>query len=339
MDTVLGVSITGASAGLVLLEGRTPDGLTVDRNAIDLAGTHASLNDVMAAVLGIQGSVSANGHRLRAVGVTWSAGSEPKARELVTNLTEFGLTNIVAVGPAEAKSSLTHNAPGGEVGGTAADREVPLARGAALALAPIATVQSEHDESPRRDRRRPNPSSIVAATILCGATLGAVAVMWMGVGPRHADGDVAPPEPQQRSASPPLQVPSPPSPTVSATPERPLALTDSSQGATSVNTPTTTAAASHQLVPAGAQHLPYQSADPSLATPPLPGQDPAADDAQGPPQEPPPGAEQPAPPGPEQGPPGAGSPGAGSPGAGQALLGAGQAPDNPGAPPGDGTPH
>ncbi len=94
-------------AGLVLLEGRIPDGVTVDRDAIDLSGSHASMTDVMAAVLGIQGSVSAKGHRLRAVGVTWSAGSEPKARELVTTLTEFGLTNIVTVRPSEATSTLT----------------------------------------------------------------------------------------------------------------------------------------------------------------------------------------------------------------------------------------
>jgi hypothetical protein len=186
--------------------------VTVDRDAIDLTGAHASLSDVMAAVLGIQGSVSANGHRLRAVGVTWSAGSEPKARELVTNLTEFGLTNIVTVRPAEATSSLTHNAPRGEgaaravdlgeVGGAAADGGVPLARGAALTLARTATVESEHDESPRRERRWPDPSGIAAATIICGATLGAMAVMWMGVGPRHTDSDVAPPAPQQRSSPP-----------------------------------------------------------------------------------------------------------------------------------------
>jgi hypothetical protein len=342
VDTVLGVSITGVSAGLVLLEGRTPDGDTVDRDAIDLTGAHASLSDVMAAVLGIQGSVSANGHRLRAVGVTWSAGSESKARELVTNLTEFGLTNIVTVRPAEATNSLKHNSPGGdddtgapavdtgEADVAAANGDVPLARGAALALARHATAQSEHDESPRRGRRRSDPSSIAAATILCGGTLAVVlAAMWMGVGPRHADSDVAPPAPQPRSAPSQLQVPSLVGPTISATPERPLALSDSSQGAAPVDTPTptTTPAASHQLVPAGVQHLPHRPAGP----PPLPGQDPAADDAQGPP----PGPEQ-APLGPEQAPPGAGPT---PPGTGPTPPGAEPAPDNPGPPPGDATPH
>lgn len=221
MDTVLGVSITRISAGLVLLEGRIPDGVTVDRDAIDLSGSHASMTDVMAAVLGIQGSVSAKGHRLRAVGVTWSAGSEPKARELVTTLTEFGLTNIVTVRPSEATRTLTRNSRGVDadtatpvvdIGGddvAAANSEVPLARGAALALARQETAETEHDENLSRERRRPDPSTIAAATILCGGTLAVLAAIWIGVAPRHADSDVGPPAPQQQSAPPPLQVPPP----------------------------------------------------------------------------------------------------------------------------------
>ena len=296
MDTVLGVSITRIGAGLVLLEGRIPDGVTEDRDAVDLTGAHASMTDVMAAVLGIQGSVSAKGHRLRAVGVTWSAGSEPKARELVTTLTEFGLTNIVTVRPSEATSTLTHNSQGadadtaapvvdtGEADVAVANSEVPLARGAALALArqeTAETEQTEHDENPGRERRRPDPSSIAAATILCGGTLAVLAAMWIGVPPRHADTDVAPPAPQQRSAPPPLEVPPPAGATASPVNPAP-------QGAAPVNTPMPPApAASRQLVPVGVQHLPHQPANPSPATAPADGQEPAANDADSPAQEPP----------------------------------------------------
>ena len=53
MDTVLGVSITRISAGLVLLEGRIPDGVTVDRDAIDLSGSHASMRRNMARISGV----------------------------------------------------------------------------------------------------------------------------------------------------------------------------------------------------------------------------------------------------------------------------------------------
>ncbi len=267
METVLGVSITRIAAGLVLLEGRIPDVVTVDRDAIDLSGADASMTDVMAAVLGIQGSVSAEGHRLRAVGVTWSAGSEPKARELVTTLTEFGLTNIVTVRPAVAAS---------EADVAAADGEVPLARGAALALAGPPTAETEDDENPRRERRRPAPSSIAAATILCGGTLGVLAAMWILAAPRHTDTDVAPPAPQQ-SAPPALQVPP-----AAVTPEPPPTPTDSPAPA-----------ASHPLVPVGVQHLPHGPANPSPAAPPSDGQAPAADVA---------------PPGPEPGPDVQGSP-------------------------------
>jgi hypothetical protein len=336
VDTVLGVSITRISAGLVLLEGRIPDGVTVDRDAIDLSGSHASMTDVMAAVLGIQGSVSAKGHRLRAVGVTWSAGSEPKARELVTTLTEFGLTNIVTVRPSEATSTLTRDsrgvdadtaAPVVDIGGddvAAANSEVPLARGAALALARQETAETEHDENLPRERRRPDPSTIAAATILCGGTLAVLAAIWIGVAPRHADSDVGPPAPQQQSAPPPLQVPPPAAATASpVAPERPLTPADSPQGAAPVNTPTSpTPAGSRQPVPVGVQHLPHQPANPSPATAPPDGQEPAADDAQSPGQGPPVAAQPAPPPSPEP-----------------ALPGPPPAPDVQGPPPGDGTAH
>jgi hypothetical protein len=338
VDTVLGVSITRISAGLVLLEGRIPDGVTVDRDAIDLSGSHASMTDVMAAVLGIQGSVSAKGHRLRAVGVTWSAGSEPKARELVATLTEFGLTNIVTVRPSEATSTLMYDSQGvdadaaapvvdsGEADVAVANFEVPLARGAALALARQETAETEHEENPRRERRRPDPSSIAAATILCGGTLAVLGAMWIGVAPRHTDTDVAPPAvappaPQQQSAPPPLQVPAPAGATASpVTPERPLTPTDSPQGAAPLNTPMPPApTASRELVPVGVQHLPHQPANPFPVIAPPDGQEPAADDAQSPAQGPPVAA-QPVLPNPEPAPPGPQP-----------------APDVQGPPPGDGT--
>ena len=348
MDTVLGVSITRISAGLVLLEGRIPDGVTVDRDAIDLSGSHASMTDVMAAVLGIQGSVSAKGHRLRAVGVTWSAGSEPKARELVTTLTEFGLTNIVTVRPSEATRTLTRNsrgvdpdtaAPVVDIGGddvAAANSEVPLARGAALALARQETAETEHDENLPRERRRPDPSTIAAATILCGGTLAVLAAIWIGVAPRHADSDVGPPAPQQQSAPPPLQVP-PPAPATASpvTPERPVTPADSPQGAAPVNTPMPpTPAGSRQPVAVGVQHLPHQPADPSAATAPPDGQEPAADDAQSPGQGPPVAAQPAAPPSPEPAPP---SPEPAPPSPEPAPPGPPPAPDVQGPPPGDGT--
>jgi hypothetical protein len=339
VDTVLGVSITPISAGLVLLEGRIPDGVTVDRDAIDLSGSHASMTDVMAAVLGIQGSVSAKGHRLRAVGVTWSAGSELKARELVTTLTEFGLTNIVTVRPSEATSTLTGNsrgvdadtaAPVVDIGGddvAAANSEVPLARGAALALARQETAETEHDENLPRERRRPDPTTIAAATILCGGTLAVLAAIWIGVAPRHADSDVGPPAPQQQSAPPPLQVPPPAAPVA---PERPLTPADSPQGVAPVNAPTPpTPAGSRQPVPVGVQHLPHQPANPSAATAPPDGQEPAADDAQSPGQGPPVAAQPAAPPSPEPA----------LPGPPPALPGPPPAPDVQGTPPGDGTTH
>jgi hypothetical protein len=321
VDTVLGVSITPVAAGLVLLERRTPHGVTVDRDAIDLTGAHAALIDVMAAVLGIQGSASAKGHRLRAVGVTWSAGSEAEARELVTTLTEFGLANTLAIRPAEATSTFTDNSQGtdadtaappvdaGDARIAVANGEVRLARGAALALARHAAAETERNESPRGERRRPDPRRVAAAAILTGGTLAGLAAIWIGVGPRHMDTDVAPPVPQEQSTPPALRVPSSGGATVvPVTSELPLPATDSPQGATPANTPTPPAStASHQLVPVGPQPPQHRLASPSPATPPPDRQEPTADGAPSPVQEPP-VTEQQAPPSPEpapdiQGPP------------------------------------
>lgn len=277
VDTVLGVSITRGAAGLVLLEGREPDGVTVNRDAVDLNGAHAAMTDVMAAVLGIQGSVSAKGHKLRAVGVTWSSGSESKARELVTTLTEFGLDNIAAVRPSEAKRTLTDSSQ---------HAEVTLARGAALALARNETQDTSKDEKPRGKRFRLDPSSIAAATVLAGGTIGVLAALWIGVAPRHADSEVAPPAPQPRSAPPVLQVPPPASAAAAPAPASPQpAPTESST------------VQARQVAPTMLQPRQHGPANGSAAGPgavPADGQEPAAD-------APIPAPDQPPPPSPEPG--------------------------------------
>ena len=202
VDTVLGVSITRGAAGLVLLEKCEPHAVTVNRDAVDLSGAHAAMTDVMAAVLGIQGSVSAKGNKLRAVGVTWSSGSETKARELVTTLTEFGLDNIAAVRPSEAKRTVADSAQ---------EAEVTLARGAALALARPEDAETQEDKNFRRKRLRLDPTRTAVAAVLAGGTVAVLTAMWLGATPPHADSETTAPPPvsQPRSAPPVLQVPPP----------------------------------------------------------------------------------------------------------------------------------
>jgi hypothetical protein len=306
MDNVLGISITRVAAGLVLLDTDTPDDVGAHRDSIDLTGAHAALIDVMAAVLGIQGSVSAKGHRLGAVGVTWSAGSEAKARELVTTLTEFGLANTVAISPGEARRALPYNSKGPDtitappiVTGrdasiAAAEEEVRLAHRAALVLSRRAAAHLERTQSAGGERRRLNPSAVTSATILTGGILAIVST-WIGVAARDSDADVTPPVLQEQSVPPPLLIPSSRGATA-------LPVTDSSLGAASPNTPMPLAPpVSQPLVPIAPQRPQHRLAGQAPATPPPEGQEPNPDGSPSPAQEPP-VSEQAPPVSPEPGP-------------------------------------
>jgi hypothetical protein len=311
VDTVLGVSITRIAAELLVLDVGAPDGVTVDRDAIDLGGAHAALNDVMAAVLGAQGSISAKGHRLRGIGVTWSAGGEAKAGELVTMLTQFGLQNIVAIRPAEATSILTRvsqsphadtvapSVAAGEASvSAAADDDMLLARGAALVVAHEAggghaSGEMEQGPTPRSGHRHLNPTSVSAATILTGGALAVLAATWFWLAPPHANREVPPPAHQEGVAPPPpLEIPTPAGATASpATPEISAPATPSPQRITQANAPVATVPrASRVLVPPGPQNPTHGPADPI-------GQAPTGDDTPSAAQDPP-AADEP-PPGPE----------------------------------------
>jgi len=266
VDTVLGVSITRNAAGLLLLDLRAPDGVTVDRGAIDLAGAHAALTDVMAAVLGAQGSISANGHRLRAVGVTSSAGSEAKAGELVTMLSQFGLENIVAIRPAEAASTLT---------GTSqrADAEALLARGAALAVAHHTSADMEPEQTPPSTRRRLDPTGVSAAIILTAGALAVLAAMWFGLAPRQAHSDVAPPTHVPGVAPLPLQVPTPAGATAPRATESPHRTTSAAPVATNPRTsrtPASTSSATPTASASDADDAPNAAQDPPVSEEPAP---------------------------------------------------------------------
>jgi hypothetical protein len=325
VDAVLGVSITRVAAELLLLDVGAPAGVTVDRDAIDLAGAHAALNDVMAAVLGAQGSISAKGHRLRGIGVTWSDGSEAKAGELVTMLTQFGLENIVAIRPAQATGILTRVSQGphtdtavlsvdaGEaILAGAADDEMFLARGAALAVAHEASggharSDKEPDPAPRSAHRHLNPTGVSAVTILTGGALAILAAAWFGLAPRQENTDVTPPTHQERVAPPPLEVPTPAGATASpATPGVSAPGTESQQRITQANAPVATIPRASQaqrpdpvdrqlLVPAGPQNPTHRPGSPI-------GQAPTGDDTPNAAQDPPPAADEPTPPGPEPAP-------------------------------------
>ena len=75
METVLGLSMTSASVGWVLLDGPGPDATTLDYDAFDVqAGIQAAGNTSqhVAAARGAQAIATASGHKVGSVRVTWT---------------------------------------------------------------------------------------------------------------------------------------------------------------------------------------------------------------------------------------------------------------------------
>lgn len=152
MKTVLGLSMTSASVGWVLLDGR---GDTLDHDAFDVGGDIESSSQHAAAVRGALAIAAASGHQIRSVGVTWTDDVEAEAELLLKALTDLGFNDVAAV-PATAS----------------ADAPVDLARGAALALTKNADISDAHPESSGDGgswlASRVRSSVTLVATVLAG---------------------------------------------------------------------------------------------------------------------------------------------------------------------------
>jgi hypothetical protein len=102
VDTVLGLSLTPTSLGLVLVEGQVADGATLDSDLLD-----ASCSDHIGAAAARARDIAAGGvYRLDAVGMTWSDDAAGEATLLHDALAEFGFDNVAAVPLAEASKAL-----------------------------------------------------------------------------------------------------------------------------------------------------------------------------------------------------------------------------------------
>jgi hypothetical protein len=102
LDTVLGLSLTSASVGWVLVEGRSADGTILDhddfevRPATGLQAVYTS-EQASAAVLDAQSAAAGCDQRLHVVGVTWSDEAAAEAALLLESLTDAGFDNVVPV--------------------------------------------------------------------------------------------------------------------------------------------------------------------------------------------------------------------------------------------------
>jgi hypothetical protein len=110
VDLVLGVSITSAALRVVLVEGATGEGATVDRDALDIAAIRTiatdNADDLVDAVFGKTAITAARDNRLQAVGVTWTKEGEATASIVMEALAGSDLNNVVAVSELESADAL-----------------------------------------------------------------------------------------------------------------------------------------------------------------------------------------------------------------------------------------
>jgi hypothetical protein len=108
VDAVLGVSMTGSSVGLVLVEGRDGDGTTLAHDTIDLRAYDERdvCDEVVSAVAQLDEMAAGSGHELRTVGVTWSDYAEREASQVLKTLPESGFSSVVPVRLPQATEAL-----------------------------------------------------------------------------------------------------------------------------------------------------------------------------------------------------------------------------------------
>ena len=108
MDRVLGLSITSAAVRLVLVEGATGEGDTVDHDAIDIAAVHAAADaDLLLETLLRNRVIAASRDgRPHSIGVTWTAGAAADGTRLLRTLAAAGFDDFLAVSEWDAAEAL-----------------------------------------------------------------------------------------------------------------------------------------------------------------------------------------------------------------------------------------
>ena len=108
MDHVLGLSITPAAARLVLIEGATGDGDTVDHDVIDIATVRAAADtaELLHTVLRNRVIAAAAHNKPHSIGVTWTAEAACDGTRLLEALAAAGFEDFLAVSEWDAADAL-----------------------------------------------------------------------------------------------------------------------------------------------------------------------------------------------------------------------------------------
>lgn len=105
MDLVLGLAMTSRAVRWVLVEGTTGEGRPVDRGAISLEDVIGYDPDGLLRGL-VDDTELEGGHRIHAIGVTWTNDAAPLAGHIMEALDTRGYGNVFAVSEIEAAGML-----------------------------------------------------------------------------------------------------------------------------------------------------------------------------------------------------------------------------------------
>ncbi|MEV0673586.1 hypothetical protein [Mycobacterium sp. NPDC050441] len=105
MDLVLGLAMTSRAVRWVLVEGTTGEGRPLDRGAISLDDAASYDPDGLLRGL-VDDTELEGGHRIHAIGVTWTNDAAPLAGHIMQSLDTRGYGNVFAVSEIEAAGML-----------------------------------------------------------------------------------------------------------------------------------------------------------------------------------------------------------------------------------------
>lgn len=143
VKTVLGLSVTSAGVGWVLVDGAAPESVTLDDDSFAVETADELQVRALAAVRGAESIATASGHDVESIGVTCSEDVAAQAAQLIATLKEAGYADVRSVRLPNATP-----APSDSAAHTAAARAVTLTEADLTVLLDVDVEPIESDPGP-----------------------------------------------------------------------------------------------------------------------------------------------------------------------------------------------
>ncbi len=140
MKAVLGLSVTSAGVGWVLVDGAAPESVTLDDDSFAVETVDDLRLRGLAAVRGAESIATASGHEVESSAVTWSDDVAAQATQLIAALKEAGYADVRSVPLPNAAA-----APSDSAAHTAAARAVTLTEADLTVLLDVDVEPMESD--------------------------------------------------------------------------------------------------------------------------------------------------------------------------------------------------